>query len=270
MGLAIAAAAVFWRPAGSVGSGTAWARLGTQDVHSLAFPGPDTATVLFGHHGGILRSIDGGRQWQPLPVRQDAMGMSAATGGSLIIAGHLVFQGSQDGGATWAPIEADLPSLDIHSFARSLSDPARMWAYLAEGGVYESRDGGQRWAEVYDGHVMNLTATQSGTADVLLGVESIVGLVRSDDGGMTWRPVGDPPVAPVISLASTRDGRVLVVGGIDGVYRSDDAGSSWRQILRSKPVLALAIAPDATTTVAVDRDTSFYRSDDGGTTWPAP
>lgn len=270
LGIVVAVVAVLWRPSGSAESATAWARLGTQDVHSLTFPTGDLSTVLFGHHGGILKSTDGGRQWQPLPVREDAMGMSAATDGSVVIAGHQVFQASPDGGLTWVPIDADLPSLDIHSFARSLTDPARMWAYLAEGGVYESRDGGHRWARVYDGHVPNLTATSIGDRDVLLGVESLLGFVRSDDGGATWEPVAEPPVAPVTSLTSTRDGRVILVGGVDGLYRSDDAGETWRRILKSKPVLAVAIAADGTTIAAVDRDTFLYRSDDGGATWPGP
>jgi photosystem II stability/assembly factor-like uncharacterized protein len=145
-----------------------------------------------------------------------------------------------------------------------------MWAYLAEGGVYESRDGGHEWTRVYDGHVVSLTAMTSGGVDALLGVESLLGVVRSDDGGATWTAIGEPPVAPVTSLASTPDGRVILVGGVDGLYRSDDAGASWRRILKSKPVLALAMAADGSTIAAVDRDTFFYRSNDGGATWPGP
>ena len=246
------------------------ARLGTQDVHSLAFTHPDASTILFGHHGGVLRSTDGGRTWSSLPVRQDAMAMGAAADGSIIIAGHFVFQATQDRGATWAPIDTDLPSLDIHSFARSAGDPSRMWAYLAEGGIYESTDGGHEWTRVYDGHVVNLTAIRAGGADALLGNESPHGVIRSDDGGATWVAVGTPPVAPVTSLAATLDGRAIVAGGTDGLYRSDDAGSTWRQILRTKPVLAVALSRDASTIAAVDSDTFFYRSDDGGASWTPP
>jgi photosystem II stability/assembly factor-like uncharacterized protein len=261
---------VLWRPTETADSDSAWAKLNTEDVHSLAFPTSGYSTVLFGHHGGILKSTDGGRHWQPLAVREDAMSMSAATDGSVVIAGHLVFQASPDGGATWAPIEADLPSLDIHSFARSPTQPSLMWAYLAEGGVYASRDGGRQWTRVYDGHVGNLTAIRANDEDVLLGVESVLGIVRSDDGGASWAPMGEPPVAPVTSLTATVDGRVILIGGVDGLYRSDDAGTSWRQILNSKPVLAVALAPDGSTIGAVDRDTFFYRSDDGGVSWPGP
>lgn len=99
------------------GEPVAWSRLGTQDVHSLAFVRDDAGHLLFGHHNGIAESRDGGRTWTPLPLRDDAMGMSAAGDGSIVIAGHEVFRASRDGGKTWAPIDADLPSLDIHGFA---------------------------------------------------------------------------------------------------------------------------------------------------------
>lgn len=263
------AAAILLRPSGGVDSAVAWTRLGTQDVHSLSFTDADGSTVLFGHHGGILRSKDRGRSWAPLPVREDAMGMSAAADGSIIIAGHLVFQASRDGGATWAAINADLPNLDIHSFARSLSDPSRMWAYLAQGGIYESTDGGGHWTQVYDGHVQQLTAINRGDADELLGID-LRGLVRSTDQGQSWMPVGEPPTAPVTSLAATSDGAVVILGGPDGLYRSDDAGATWRHVLVSRTVLASAISTDGMTLAAVTQDTLFYRSDDGGNSWPGP
>ena len=262
-------AVVFLRPPGDVASGVPWARLGTRDVHALRFPGPGTDRLLFGHHEGVLRSDDGGRQWSSLAFGEDAMGMAAAPDGSIGVAGHLVFQASRDGGVTWAPIEADLPSLDIHAFARSLVDPARMWAYLAQGGVYESSDGGSDWTKVADGHVINLTAVREADGDVLLGIDPFKGLIRSRDGGRTWVVAGKPPTSPVTSLAATPDGSVLVLGGPDGLYRSDDGGASWRHVLRSRTVLAAAV-DDGATVAAVDADTMFYRSDDGGSTWPGP
>jgi photosystem II stability/assembly factor-like uncharacterized protein len=151
------------------------------------------------------------------------MSIATAANDSIVIAGHEVLQASSDGGATWAHIDADLPSLDIHSFTRSRSNPSRMWAYLAMGGVYESTDEGRAWTKVNDGNVTHLTATFTGTDDVLLGLD-VSGLVTTTDGGRTWAAVGTPPVAPVASLAANADGSVIVMGGSDGLYRSDDRG----------------------------------------------
>lgn len=263
-------ATVFLRSSGGASSGTAWARLGTQDVHALRFLPGSTDRLLFGHHGGLLETADRGRSWTPGSARADAMSLSVPGGDRLVIAGHLVFQESRDGGATWADIPADLPSLDIHAFAQSALDPDRMWAYLAGGGVYASVDGGIQWTQVLAGHVLGLTAVVVDGADGLYGIDPFAGLVRSADGGETWAPAGEPPTSPVTSLAATADGRTLVLGGPDGLYRTDDGGATWRQVLKSRTVLASAISEDGRTLAVVTDDTAFYRSDDGGTSWPGP
>lgn len=251
------------------GEPVAWSRLGTQDVHSLAFVGDDAGHLLFGHHNGIAESRDGGRTWTPLPVRDDAMAMSAAGDGSIVIAGHEVFRASRDGGKTWAPIDADLPSLDIHGFARDPADAARMWAYLATGGLWESTDFGARWTRVREDNVLFPVAVREGAATRLLGLD-ISGLITSTDGGLTWSSLGLPPGAPLMSLVATPDGRTVYLGSGDGIFRSDDGGRSWTATAYKGTALALATTPDGRTVGVVSRETEFFRSTDAGATWPGP
>lgn len=252
------------------GNPVPWARLGTDDVHSLAFAPESADRLYFGHHGGILESRDGGRTWVPLPVDADAMGMRPGADGSIVIAGHDVFVGSTDGGATWAPIAADLPSIDIHAFARDPLDPQRMWAYLAEGGVYESTDGGTHWTNVYDGHIPFMTATTDGSSVGLVGIDPFRGFARSADGGRTWSAVSQPEAFPTYSIAATADGRVVALGVSDGLLRSEDGGATWTTIALPGPVFAIALSDDGRTMAAVTRTTDMYRSDDGGRTWTGP
>jgi photosystem II stability/assembly factor-like uncharacterized protein len=239
-------------------------------VHSLAFAPGSTDRLYFGHHGGILESGDGGRSWAPLPVAADAMGMRPASDGSIVIAGHEVFVGSADGGRTWEPIAADLPNIDIHAFARDPADPRRMWAYLAEGGLYESTDGGTRWTKVYDGHILFLAATVGGSSVTLVGIEPFQGFARSTDGGRTWSAVSQPEAFPTYSLAATPDGRVVALGVSDGLLRSEDAGSTWSPVKLPSPAFAIALSDDGRTMAVVTRTTDFYLSDDGGRSWPGP
>lgn len=270
LALVVGLAAVAWaltRP-GS-GEPTSWFRLGTQDVHSLALVGNDPQHLLFGHHNGIAETRDGGRTWTPLPVGEDAMGMAAADDGSIVIAGHLVFTASRDGGQTWAPIAADLPSLDIHGFARDPADPARMWAYLAIGGLWESDDFGAHWTQVRQDNVVFPVAVNDGTSTRLLGVDTN-GLVTSADGGRTWATVAEPPGLPVTSLVATPDGRTVYLGSGDGLFRSDDGGRNWSATGYTGSAFALATTPDGKTVGVVSRSTEFFRSIDSGTTWPGP
>ena len=247
----------------------AWARFNTQDVHSLSFVGGNPDRVLFGHHGGLFESRDGGRSWRALPVREDAMSMAAAEDGSIVIAGHLVFSASQDGGATWAPIASDLPSLDIHGFTRDPSDPSRMWAYLATGGLWESTDVGAHFTRVREDNVVHPVAVAGPTATRLLGADA-TGIVMSDDGGRTWTTLGAPEFGPITSLVATPDGGVLYAGTPDGLYRSDDGGRSWLKTAYEGSAFAVATTPDGRSVAVVSRETTFFRSPDAGASWPGP
>lgn len=266
--VAVAAVAfLVLRPAES--SGAAWSRLGTEDVHSLAFVGDDPNRLLFGHHGGVSASSDGGRSWQPLGTQADAMSLDAAPDGSIVIAGHEVFAASRDDGRTWADIQAGLPSLDIHGFARDPADPARMWAYLATGGLWESRDEGRSWERIQQQNVIFPVAVQAAGVTRLFGVTA-EGLASSDDGGRTWRAVVTPELYPTASIAATTDGSVLVVGGPGGLARSDDGGATWSMLPFDDEPAAIAVTAGGETIAVVTRTTEFLRSDDGGRTWPGP
>ncbi len=256
---------VLLRPGG--GAAVAWSSLGTQDVHSLAFVGGDPERLLFGHHGGILSSADGGRSWQPLGTRSDAMSLGTATDGSIVIAGHDVFAESRDGGLTWQDVPAALPSLDIHGFTRDPADPARMWAYLATGGLWESRDAGRTWEQVQQENILLPVAVGGPSGTRLIGVTT-GGLATSDDGGRTWRATASPEIYPIASLAATADGSALVAGGPGGLARSDDGGATWSKVPFDGQPLAIAVTDGGLTIALVTLATEFFRSDDGGRTWP--
>jgi photosystem II stability/assembly factor-like uncharacterized protein len=247
----------------------AWSKLDTQDVHSLSFVDGDTQHVLFGHHGGVSQSLDGGRTWTALSVRQDAMSMTPAADGSIVIAGHDVFSGSSDGGITWAPIPADMPSLDIHGFTRDPANPAQMWASLATGGLWESANGGINWEQVRADNVVFPLAIREGSGTTLLAVDAS-GLVASTDGGRSFTTRGEPPTYPMTGLAATIDGSTVYAGAVDGLFRSDDGGRTWSPTGYTGSTFAVATSPDGTTVAVVSREAEFFRSMDRAVTWSGP
>lgn len=269
---AIAIAVTLFQSRGrqTIGGATAWATLGTQDVHSLAFDPVDAQHLYFGHHTGLLESHDGGRSWQPTELAgADAMNVRLVGAKTLQIAGHNVYAETTDGGGTWTPVPNDLPGIDLHAFIVDPADPGHAWAYAVGFGLFESTDRGRHWELRQPGDWPILAVTRMSGTVTLVGLSANV-LGASTDGGRTWRALA-PPGGQLASLAAVPDGSLMLAGTTSGLERSVDGGRSWQPTGFSGIALTVAIAPSDQRVVAVvDDRTRFYRSDDGGTTWPGP
>lgn len=268
--LVITVGALWWLLGSSSGTPTAWARLGTADVHALAFDPTDPQRLLFGHHDGLLASSDGGRSWQPTELSgADAMNIGRLDGQRLQIAGHEVYVESTDGGITWTPVSNDLPGLDLHAFAIDPADADRAWVFAVGHGLFRTQDAGRHW-ELLDPNNWGALTTYRRDGATVLAAIGPEGLVHTRDGGMTWEPMAYPG-APMAALAAAPDGSALYAATSAGIRRSTDEGATWSDTSFRMQALALAVSPtDPQRLAAVDSDTLFYSSSDGGSTWPEP
>jgi photosystem II stability/assembly factor-like uncharacterized protein len=267
---AVALALVMNAGGPSAGAATAWATLGTRDVHSLAFDPADSQHLFFGHHGGLLETRDGGRSWQPTALRNaDAMNVAPPSGGFFQIAGHNVYMETADGGQTWQDVPNNLPGLDLHAFVADPADPSHAWAFAVGFGLFETTDKGRTWELRQPGGWGALASfVESGKA-VVIGVGS-TGVSRTDDGGRTWTALGQP-IGQVASLAASADGAMIYAGTTTGVGRSTDGGRTWTTTPLKTVGVTVAVYPkDPNVVVVVDDKTRFFRSKDGGASWPGP
>lgn len=250
---------------------SAWATLGTADVHSLAFDPDDSAHLYFGHHGGLLESRDGGQSWRPTTLSgSDAMNVRTAADGRTQIAGHDVYVESTDRGASWRDVPNDLPGLDLHAFAVNPANPDQAWTFAAGFGLFETADGGRQWELRQAGNWAALTAYRQDEQTMLVAVGPD-GLVSSADGGASWEALAYPGAPLAGGIAAADDGSVLYAATSAGLRLSRDGGQSWQATSFDAAVLSVAVAPDDPLAVAVvDDATRLYRSADGGTSWPAP
>jgi hypothetical protein len=155
--------------------------LQTADFHSLAVSPDDPSIVFFGHHNGLMRSADGGRTFSPLVERGNYDAMNLTAGGAnprdVYVAGHEVFQVSHDGGASWQPVENNLPDIDIHGFAMNPDAPHDLYALAVRYGLFNSKDGGHTWQRLQaqlPGDVLSLAAA-GGQPEVLYAVSMRAG-----------------------------------------------------------------------------------------------
>jgi len=218
-----------------------------------------------------------------------------------------------DFGRTWQPIFDDQPTGSIGAIAVSISNPDIVYVGSGEGlhrpdlsigdGIYKSTDGGKTWAHLglRDGQQIPQIAIDPRNADRVFvavgghpyGPNEERGIFRSLDGGKTFEKVlyrdentggGDVQVDPsnsdiiYASLWESREGpweNSTWNGTNGGIFKSTDGGKSWNQLRKGLPekiVQAnLAVAPSSPgsllATVKTLVGSNIFRSEDGGESW---
>lgn len=184
---------------------------------------------------GIAKSTDGGRTW--------AYSNDANTTGRNINAlamprcdDQTVFAGtveagvmvSRDGGASWTPSNAGLPSLDVRALAVDPGSPSVVYAGLENGGVWKSADGGATWTFAGAGidpqaSIRSLVIDPT-HREVLWAGDGHTGVYRTGDGGALWVPIPRGlSTRAITSLSISPDGRtVWAATDGEGVFRLTD------------------------------------------------
>lgn len=275
--------------AGSTWQGLAFGPGVVAEGMAIAFDPSDSSgdTLLMSdeREGFIVRSTDGGRNWQ-LVLKIPGTGGGNPHGARAIVFApsdpDVVFAGfarpnlfgdphdmdfdasfgvykSTDGGVNWTEANGDLPvtvkGRNITCLAVSHQDPDVVYAGLRQGGIYKTTDGGVHWAHVTDQPANNWT-------DI-------------------W-PVGAPvPRDSILSLAIHPDDADTVYAGTNlfGLYRTTDGGTGWTQIVNESDLIAQATEDHAHVFSVIlnpqDPDEIYlgewhggiYRSVDAGANW---
>lgn len=248
--------------------------------------------------GGRTRAIAG------VPSQPNLYYMAPVNGG--------VFK-TTDCGRTWQPIFDDQPTASVGAIAVAPSDPNVIYVGSGEGlhrpdlsvgdGIYKSIDAGKTWTHLglRDGQQIAQLAVDPKDAERIFvavaghpyGPNEERGLFRSLDGGKTFEKVlyrdentgasdvqidpGNPAIV-YAALWESREGpweNGVFNGDNGGIFKSTDGGKTWRQLTRGLPgniVQAnIAVAPSSPNmlfaAVRTKTISKLYRSDDGGESW---
>jgi photosystem II stability/assembly factor-like uncharacterized protein len=224
------------------------------------------------NHGCVCRSDDDGATWQVvgepetgLPdgqVRALLLDPSSPVASRRLLAtvrGHGLYA-SRDGGASWSPVNGDLPpetAREPRGLILGAQDPKHLVAAFAgpdpeRAGVYGTRDAGRTWRRLHGGtpfaDVQALRAGPDGLGTLYVAARERYdhaahrlypgGLLRSVDGGRTWRRLLDYHFVSDVAVSAARPGLIYAATHdhpfhdecvAEGVLRSTDGGRTWRR-----------------------------------------
>jgi len=303
--LLIVALAAAGRPAGAQPSPWSPLNEGLQAdrvtlIETLGNPSqaPRTALIVT-EESGLLRSVDGGQNWLPVPLPAGAKGpptIQVFAPDPADASGQRAYAGiaetpavllTKDAGATWEALTAP-PGMSQVDQLVALADGRVVAGSLNLPYVFmTSDDQGKSW----DVHPLldldingSLTALARNADGSRLYLRAGATLHGSDDGGKTWKALlgpetgGLPASAAVLSETAGVGPRIFAVvtlvedeGKVTRVEASDDGGLNW------KPhPLPAGIVPVVLLTALVGSDERLFlltadggvqRSADAGETW---
>jgi photosystem II stability/assembly factor-like uncharacterized protein len=246
----------------------------------VEMPLSDTLTLYAGAaSGGVWRSQDGGKQWQPIFDQQPCAaigdiaiaptnsqiiyagtGEANGGGGSITYDGCGIFK-SENGGDNWQyaglAASGSIGRIAIHPRNANIVYTAAMgklFANNAERGVFKSTDGGQTWV-----HSLYLNDS-TGCIDLAI------------------HPLHPDTVFAAMWQRTRRPNERQYGGEASGLFRSTNGGITWEKLSKGLPQkrigrIGIAVAnskPNRIYAVFIDEYGDFmgiFRSDDVGNNW---
>jgi len=184
---------------------------------------------VVGHDQVILRTSDGGKNWELVYENPEAQSplldiIFLDNKHGYAIGAYGQFLESFDGGSSW---EGRWISEDDFHLNQIIALGDQLFIAAEAGFIYRSDDEGQNWTLLepgYQGSFFGIYAAEEGRL-LLFGLRGH--LFLSDDAGATWTAVETGTEASLTSGLRLNDGTLVITGLAGALLTSKDNGSSF-------------------------------------------
>jgi photosystem II stability/assembly factor-like uncharacterized protein len=209
-------------------------------VNSVVIDPKNPHILYSGTTMGSYKSVDNGVMWERISAGLDSVFVVCMAvdphNPSVIFAGTSggVYR-SRDGGQRWSTSNSGMivkerehaMALGINALTFDPSTPGRLFAATAQG-LYESRDGGDRWVDrkIPERFVLSVAVRPGTPTSLYAGTNRGLYVSRDDGGG--WEKLSEHEVRAIV-IDPVRP-EVVYIGTGSGLFKTEDGGKGWRRV----------------------------------------
>jgi len=262
------------------------------DVLAISPAYSQDATIFAGVTSHLLRSEDGGHEWNEMSNGLDNQAFFSAIevspgfadDGTLFVStlGDGIYR-STDRGSSWHRTSNGLSDGEVTGLAISPGYPQDgvVLAVVKDGGLFRTNNRGREWRRVLSASVDAVAYSNAASSELAVAGDATGSLYRSTDRGKNWEVSDESSLEGAVTTIAIAAGEtpttdIVFVGTESGsLYRSGNAGEGFERVRdvfgeAAAPVVAVSVSPEFVndhTVIVSTWDEAAFISIDGGTEW---
>lgn len=160
------------------------------------------------------------------------------------------------------------------------SNPTKLYATSASGGLWRSIDTGHTWQNVNTDYLPNMQCASicidhtnpnilylgSGDPNYYSGS---YGMWKTTNGGSSWNMINTGLTSNLIieTLMHPTNNQILITATNNGIYKTTNGGTNWTQVKTGGNFKSMVLKPNSLDTIYAVTDSEIWRSLNFGSTW---